>query len=111
MVGTAGTGVTASSLLSSDKDMLGAEKASRQAWNKSCNGYVDTSYEATHNHDEYHFVLDEIEHDPYVLISIFVRAARRCLHWPRCRANLKMFLEKAVHLTETVTMQIRYCTK
>ena len=26
--------------------------------------FPDT-YEATHNYDEYHFYLDEIEHDPY----------------------------------------------
>ena len=31
--------------------------------------YLDT-YESTHDYDEYHFDLDEIEHDPYVLISI-----------------------------------------
>ena len=31
--------------------------------------YLDT-YTATHSYDEYHFDLDEIEHDPYVLISI-----------------------------------------
>ena len=29
---------------------------------------LDT-YEATHNYDEYHFYLDEIEHDPYVPVS------------------------------------------
>ena len=31
--------------------------------------YLD-NYEATHSYDEYHFDLDEIEHDPYVLVSI-----------------------------------------
>ena len=31
--------------------------------------YLD-SYESTHDYDEYHFDLDSIEHDPYVLISI-----------------------------------------
>ena len=30
--------------------------------------YLDT-YESTHDYDEYHFDLDDIEHDPYVLIS------------------------------------------
>ena len=33
------------------------------SWNKSCNG-ISTPNEATHNYDEYHFYLDEIEHDP-----------------------------------------------
>ena len=31
--------------------------------------YLDT-YESTHDYDEYHFDLDTIEHDPYVLISM-----------------------------------------
>ena len=31
--------------------------------------YLDT-YESTHDYDEYHFDLDEIEHDPYVLLSL-----------------------------------------
>ncbi len=31
--------------------------------------YLDT-YEQTHDYDEYHFDLDEIKHDPYVLLSI-----------------------------------------
>ena len=29
--------------------------------------YLDT-YESTHDYDEYHFDLDEIEHDPYVCL-------------------------------------------
>ncbi len=39
------------------------------SWNEKLQRYLNT-YEATHNYDEYHFYLDEIEHDPYVLISI-----------------------------------------
>ena len=62
MAGTAGTGVTASSYFSKDKDMLGAEKAYAKLEQK-LQRYLDT-YEATHNYDEYHFYLDEIEHDP-----------------------------------------------
>ena len=31
---------------------------------------IRDSYESTHDYDEYHFDLDAIEHDPYVLISI-----------------------------------------
>ena len=37
--------------------------------------YLDT-YESTHDYDEYHFDLDEIEHDPYVLLSLCVRSMR-----------------------------------
>ncbi len=38
-------------------------------WNAELQDYLD-NYEATHDYDEYHFDLDEIEHDPYVLVSI-----------------------------------------
>ena len=41
--------------------MLGAEKAYAKLEQK-LQRYLDT-YEATHNYDEYHFYLDEIEHD------------------------------------------------
>ena len=91
MAGTAGTGVTASSYFSKDKDMLGAEKAYAKLEQK-LQRYLDT-YEATHNYDEYHFYLDEIEHDPYVLISICPRSMMAFLHWPMCRANLKCSLK------------------
>ena len=49
MAGTAGTGVTASSYFSKDKDMLGAEKAYAKLEQK-LQRYLDT-YEATHNYD------------------------------------------------------------
>ncbi len=32
------------------------------------------NYEAEHDYDEYHYELDDIEHDPYVLISANHRA-------------------------------------
>ena len=52
---------------SEDEDMLGAETyyAGMEAYLQN---YLDT-YESTHAYDEYHFDLDSIDHDPYVLIS------------------------------------------
>ncbi len=51
-----------------DADMLAAE-AQYLALEAELQEYLD-NYESTHDYDEYHFDLDEIEHDPYVLISM-----------------------------------------
>ena len=72
--------------------------------------YLDT-YEATHNYDEYHFYLDEIEHDPYVLISILSALHDGVFTLAEVQGELEMLFEKQYILTETVTMQIRYRTK
>lgn len=53
---------------SADADMLAAE-AQYLALEAELQEYLD-NYESTHDYDEYHFDLDEIEHDPYVLISM-----------------------------------------
>lgn len=63
-----GSGIAASTYPSQDADMLGAE-AQYCAMEAELQRYLDT-YESTHDYDEYHFDLDTIEHDPYVLISI-----------------------------------------
>ena len=109
MAGTAGTGVTASSYFSKDKDMLGAEKAYAKLEQK-LQRYLDT-YEATHNYDEYHFYLDEIEHDPYVLISAIT--ALKGKEWTISEVGgiLEMLFEKQYILTETVTTETRYRTE
>ena len=48
--------------------MLAAE-AAYTAMEAELQAYLD-SYEATHDYDEYHMDIDDIEHDPYVLMSI-----------------------------------------
>ena len=63
-----GSGIAASTYPSQDADMLGAE-AQYCAMEAELQRYLDT-YESTHDYDEYHFDLDTIEHDPYVLISM-----------------------------------------
>ena len=63
-------GVTAlgvSTYPSEDSDMLAAE-TQYCAMEAELQSKLD-NYEATHDYDEYHFDLDEIGHDPYVLIS------------------------------------------
>ena len=68
MLGNSGAGaIGASTYPCEDGDMLGAE-AAYCGLEAELSDYLD-SYESTHDYDEYHFDLDEIEHDPYVLIS------------------------------------------
>ena len=69
---TVGNGVAgaigASTYAAEDADLLGAE-AAYCALEDELQRYLDT-YARTHDYDEYHFDLDTIEHDPYVLLSI-----------------------------------------
>ena len=69
---TVGNGVAgaigASTYAAEDADLLGAE-AAYCALEDELQRYLDT-YTRTHDYDEYHFDLDTIEHDPYVLLSM-----------------------------------------
>ena len=69
------------------------------------------SYESTHDYDEYHFDLDEIEHDPYVLISMIT--ALKGGEWTidEIGGILETLFEKQYILTETVTTETRYRTE
>ena len=73
-------------------------------------GRGDT-YEATHDYDEYHFDLDEIEHDPYVLLSILSALHEGVFTLDEVQGDLEMLFEKQYILTETVTTETRYRTE
>ena len=62
------SGVGLTTYPSADEDLLGAE-AAYAAMEAELQDYLD-NYEATHDYDEYVFDLDEISHDPYVLLSL-----------------------------------------
>ena len=89
--------------------MLAAEEA-YCAKEDELREYLDT-YEATHDYDEYHFDLDEIEHDPYVLISMIT--ALKGGEWTidEIGGILETLFEKQYILTETVTTETRYRTE
>ena len=109
MFGSAGTGITASSYFSEDSDMLGAE-AAYAAKEAELQAYLD-NYEATHDYDEYHFDLDEISHDPYVLISILSALHDGIFTLDEVQGDLDTLFEKQYILTETVTVETRYRTE
>ena len=69
--------------------------------------YLD-NYEATHDYDEYHFDLDEIVHDPYVLISILTAYHQGEWTLAEVEGTLSMLFERQYILTEEVVVETRY---
>ena len=109
MFGSAGTGITASSYFSEDSDMRAAEDA-YAAMEAELQSYLD-NYEATHDYDEYHFDLDEISHDPYVLISILSALHDGIFTIGEVQSDLSMLFDKQYILTENVVKEVRYRTE
>ncbi len=104
-----GSAVSGSSYPSKDEDMLGAE-AAYAAKEAELQDYLD-SYESTHDYDEYHFDLDEIKHDPYVLISILTAYHEGEWTLSEVQGTLTMLFEKQYILTERVEVETRYRTE
>ena len=109
MFGGGVSNIMASSYLSEDADMLAAEEA-YCAKEDELREYLDT-YEATHDYNEYHFDLDEIEHDPYVLISILSALHEGVFTIDQVQGDLQTLFDKQYILTETVTTETRYQTE
>lgn len=102
-------GVTAlgvSTYPSEDSDMLAAE-AQYCAMEAELQSKLD-NYEATHDYDEYHFDLDEIGHDPYVLISALTALKGGAWTLSEVQNELQMLFDKQYILTETVETEIHY---
>ena len=104
-----GSGIAASTYPSQDADMLGAE-AQYCAMEAELQHYLDT-YESTHDYDEYHFDLDTIEHDPYVLISIITALHQGEWTLDEVQGTLQMLFDRQYILTEDVVVETRYRTE
>ena len=98
--------IVASSYLSEDQDLLAAE-AAYCAMEDELREYLDT-YEQTHDYDEYHYDLDEIEHDPYVLLSILSALHEGQFAIDQVQGDLQMLFDRQYILTETVEVERRY---
>ena len=107
---TIGNGVVgaigASTYAAEDADLRGAE-AAYCGLEAELQDYLD-SYERTHDYDEYHFELDDIEHDPYVLLSIISAMHEGEWTLDEVQGTLQMLFEKQYILTETVVTERRY---
>lgn len=102
--------IAASTYPSEDSDMLGAEAA-------YCAMEAELQYEVDHyetmhpGYDEYHYDLEDIEHDPYVLISILTAYHGGAWTLDEVQGTMAMLFEKQYQLTEEVVTEIRYRTE
>lgn len=109
MFTSTGSSIIASSYLSEDDAMTGAEAQYCQM-EAELQDYLD-NYESTHDYDEYHYDLDEIEHDPYVLISILSALHEGVFTLDEVQSTLDMLFDKQYILTEDVEVEVRYRTE
>ena len=100
--------VGASTYVSEESDIRGAEAAYCDL-EAELQNYLDT-YESTHDYDEYHFDLDDIEHDPYVLISMLSALHEGAWTLDEVRGTLQMLFDRQYILTEDVVVEVRYRT-
>lgn len=103
------SGIVSSTYPLEDADMLAAE-AAYCGMEQELKDRLD-NYEAEHDYDEYHFDLDEIEHDPYVLISMITALKGGEWKIDEVGGILDMLFEKQYILTERVTTETRYRTE
>ena len=109
-LGNAGAGaVGATTYPSQDEEMLAAE-AAYVGMEAELADYLD-SYESTHDYDEYHFDLDEIEHDPYVLLSLLCSLHEGQWTLDQVEGSLQTLFDSQYILTEDVVVEVRYRTE
>ena len=105
----AGGGIGATTYAAKDEDILAAEAAYCDM-EAELQAYLD-NYTATHSYDEYHFDLDEIEHDPYVLISILSALHEGEWTLADVEGTLADLFDRQYILTEEVVVETRYRTE
>ena len=103
LIGAVGAGTYPSQ----DSDMLAAEAAYFGMETKLQNEADD--YAALHpGYDEYHFNLDKVEHDPYVLISILSVLHDGAWTIDEVQDTLSTLFAKQYQLTQSVQTETRY---
>ena len=108
--GNGGSGLIASSYLSEDADITGAESAyaAMEAELQDMLNNIEREYPG---YDEYRVNADEIEHDPYVLISILSALHEGVFTLDEVQSTLEMLFEKQYILTVEEEVQVRYRTE
>ena len=103
LIGAVGAGT----YLSQDSDMLAAESAYSNMETKLQN--ESQNYATLHpGYDEYHFNLDKVEHDPYVLISILSALHDGAWTIDEVQSTLSTLFGKQYQLTQSVQAETRY---
>jgi hypothetical protein len=108
--GLGGGVIGGTTFVSEDADMLGAEAA--YAGMESGLQYRLDNYAALNpGYHEYHYSLDEIGHDPYVLISTLSAFHDGPWTLGEVQGIMATLFERQYILTETVTVETRYYTE
>lgn len=109
MVEGVGSVLAGSTYPASDHALRNAEEA-YTAKEKELQRYLD-NYERFQDYDEYHFDLDEISHDPYVLSSLL--SAMNPGDWtaPQIAAVVDDLFDRQYILTKDVQTETRYRTE
>lgn len=104
-----GSVLAGSTYPASDSALLNAE-AAYTAKEEELQRYLD-NYTGTHDYDEYHFNLDEISHDPYVLLSLL--SAMNPGDWTASEITrmVEDLFDRQYILTEFVETETRYRTE
>lgn len=104
-----GSVLAGSTYPASDSALLNAE-AAYTAKEEELQRYLD-NYTGTHDYDEYHFDLDEISHDPYVLLSLL--SAMNPGDWTASEITrmVEDLFDRQYILTEFVETETRYRTE
>lgn len=100
------SGLAVSSYPSADADLQAAEEQ-YSAMEAELQAYLD-NFEDSHSYDEYHYNLDAIEHDPYVLISMLSALHPGAWTADEVQELLQTIFDRQYTLTETVTTETRY---
>lgn len=104
------SGVVISTYPSTDEAMLGAEAA--YAAMEADLQNETKNYETLHpGYDEYRYDIDEIGHDPYVLISLLTAWHGGEWTLDEIKDTLSMLFEKQYQLTQYVEVEVRYRTE
>ena len=110
MLSSSGTSIVASSYLSEDDAMLGAEEQYLQM-EAELQDKLDNFESYYPGYDEYNFDLDDIEHDPYVLVSILSALHEAEFTLNEIQGTLQMLFDKQYILTTEEIVEVRYRTE
>ena len=110
MFSSTGSAIITSSYLSEDEAMLGAEEQYLQM-EADLQDKLDNFESYYPGYDEYNFDLDDIEHDPYVLISILSALHEAEFTLDEVQSTLQMLFDKQYILTTEERVEVRYRTE
>lgn len=101
----ASSAIAGSTYPSEDSEMLAAEERYKEL-EQELSDYI-SNFESTHSYDEYVYELDDIEHDPYVLVSVLTAIKQGTWTAADVETDLTDLFAKQYTLTEVVTTEQR----